>query len=62
MGLFGSLAVEEVGDELDNTGDTGGATDEDNYVHLGLVDLRVAEDLLDGLERGPGIAPRSAHG
>ena len=45
------LAVEEVGDELHDTGDTGGATDEDDLVDIRLVDLRVAEDLLDGLER-----------
>lgn len=48
--LVGLLAVEEVGDELDDAGNTGGATNEDDLVHVGLVDLGVAEDLLDGLE------------
>ena len=50
--LVGLLAVEEVGDELDDAGNTGRATDEDDLVDVGLVDLRVAEDLLDGLEGG----------
>ena len=50
--LVGLLAVEEVRDELHDTGDTSGATDEDDLVDVGLVDLGVAEDLLDGLEGG----------
>jgi hypothetical protein len=50
--LVGLLAAEEVGDELLDTGDTGRATDEDNLVDGLLVDLRVAEDLLDGLHGG----------
>ena len=49
--LVGLLAVEEVGHELDDTGDTGGATDEDDFVHVALIDLGVAEDFLNGLER-----------
>ena len=44
------LAVEEVGDELDSTWDTGRATNEDDFVDVGLVDLRVAEHLLNRLE------------
>jgi len=51
-GLVGLLAVEEVGDELLNLGDTGGTTDEDDLVDGGLVDLGVAEDTLDGLHGG----------
>ena len=50
--LVGLLAVEEVGDELDDTGDTSGTTDENDFVDVGLVDLGVTEDLLDGLESG----------
>jgi hypothetical protein len=48
--LVGLLSVEEVGDELDDTGNTGGTTDQDDLVDVGLVDLGVAEDLLDGVE------------
>ena len=48
--LVGLLAVEEVGDELDDTRDTGRAADEDDLVHLRLVDLGVAGDLLNGPE------------
>ena len=51
-GLAGLLAVEEVGNKLDDTGNTGGTTDEDDFVNVGLVDLGVTEDLLDGLESG----------
>jgi hypothetical protein len=43
------LAVEEVRNEPDNTGDTSGATDEDDLVNLRLVDLCITEDLLDRL-------------
>ena len=46
------LAVEEVGNKLDDTWDTSGTTNQDNFVDVGLVDLRVTEDLLDGLESG----------
>lgn len=49
-GAVGLLAVEVVGDELLNAGDTGGATDEDDLVDLALVDLGVAEDTVDGLD------------
>jgi hypothetical protein len=51
-GLAGLLAVEEVGDELLDLGDTGGSTDQDNLVDGGLVDLSIAEDTLDGLHGG----------
>jgi hypothetical protein len=44
------LAVEEVGHELYDTRDTGRTADEDDLVDVRLVDLRVAEDLLDRVE------------
>ena len=47
----GLLAVEEVGDKFDNTGNTGRTTDEDDFVDVALVDFRVAEHLLNGFER-----------
>jgi hypothetical protein len=43
------LAV-EVRDEFDDTGNTGGATDQDDLSHVGLVDLRVPQDLRHRLE------------
>ena len=43
----GLLAVKEVGNEFDYTGDTGGTTDQDDFVDVRLVDLGVAENLLD---------------
>lgn len=48
--LVGLFAVEEVGDELDNTRNTSGTTDEDDFVDVRLVDLGIPENLLDGLE------------
>lgn len=51
-GLVGLLAVEEVGDELLDLGDTGGTTDQDDLVDGRLVDLGVTEDTLDGLHGG----------
>jgi hypothetical protein len=50
-GLVG-LLVEEVGDELLDLGDTGGTTDQDDFVDRGLVDLGITEDTLDGLHGG----------
>ena len=44
------LAIEEVGDELDDTGDTGGTADKDDLMDVGLVDLRITKDLLDRLK------------
>lgn len=35
-----------------DTRDTGRTTDEDDFVNVRLVDLRVTEDLLNRLERG----------
>ena len=37
--LVGLLAIEEVGNKLDNTGNTSGTADEYDLVHVGLVDL-----------------------
>ena len=44
------LAIEEVRDELDDTGDMGGTADEDNLMDVGLVNLRIMKDLLDRLK------------
>lgn len=44
-----SLLVEEVLNKLLNLGDTGRTTDEDDVVNLGLLELSVLEDLLNGL-------------
>ena len=41
------LAVEEVGNKFDDTGDTSGATDQDNFMDIDLVNLGVTEDLLN---------------
>ena len=62
--LVGLLAVEEVQHELHATVDMGGATDEDNLVDIGRVDLGVVEDLLDGLKGGAEeiLADRNGHG
>ncbi|EPE03760.1 nad-specific glutamate dehydrogenase [Ophiostoma piceae UAMH 11346] len=49
-GLVGLLAVEVIGDQLLDAGDTGGATDEDDLVDLGLVDLGVGQDTVNGLQ------------
>lgn len=40
-GLVGLLAVEVIGNELLDSGDTGGSTDEDDLVDVGLVNLGV---------------------
>ena len=42
-------AVEEVGDKLDDTGDIGRTTDENDFVDLRLTYLGVTEDPFDGL-------------
>lgn len=36
VGVDALLGIEEVGNELDNTGNTSGTTDEYNLVHVGL--------------------------
>ena len=48
--LVGLFAAEEVRHEPDDTGDTGGSTNEDDFVDASPVDFRVAEDFLDWLE------------
>lgn len=50
--LVGLFAVEEVGDEFDDTGNTSGTTDEDDFMNAGLVDLGVTENFLYGLKSG----------
>ena len=47
-GAVQGLSVEEVGEHGLDLGDSGGAADEDNFVDLGLADVGVLEDLLDG--------------
>ena len=49
MLFVGLLAVEEVGHELDDTGNTSRTADKDDLVDGGLVDLSVTESTLDGL-------------
>jgi hypothetical protein len=46
---LGSLLVEEVLNELLNLGDTGGTTDENDVVNVGLLELGVLENLLNRL-------------
>lgn len=46
----GLLSVEVIGNELLNTGDTGGTADEDDLVDLRLVDFSIRKDAVDGLE------------
>lgn len=48
--LVGFLAIEVIGDKLLDAGNTGGATDKDDLVDLGLVDLGIGKDAVDGLE------------
>ena len=42
-GLAGLLAIKEVGDKFDDTGDTNGRTDENDFANTSLADLGVAE-------------------
>jgi hypothetical protein len=46
-GLVGLLAVKVIGNELLDSGDTGGATDKNDLVDLGLVDLGVCKDTVN---------------
>jgi hypothetical protein len=48
--LLELLAIEEVAQELLDTGNTGGTTDKDDLINLVLRDARVLENLLDGVE------------
>ena len=50
-GLVQLAATEELGHERLDLGDTGRATDKDDVVDLLAGNLRVLEDLLDGLHR-----------
>jgi hypothetical protein len=45
--LVGLLAVEVVGDELLDSGNTSGTPDKDDLVDLGLVNLRISKDTVD---------------
>ena len=44
---FEFLAIEEVGNKFDDTRNTRGTTDQDDFMDIRLVDLGIAEDLLD---------------
>ena len=44
--LVGLLAIEEVGNKFDNMRNMSGTTDQDNFMHVQLVDLRVVKHLL----------------
>jgi hypothetical protein len=48
--LLELLAVEEVGKELLDAGNTGGTTNKDDLVNLGLLNVGILEDLLNGLD------------
>ena len=48
--LAGLLAAEELLDAASGPWDTGGSTDENNVVDLGLLELGILENLLDRLE------------
>ena len=43
--LDGFFPVEEIGDELRNTGDASGTTDQDDIVNVSLVDFGVPQNL-----------------
>lgn len=48
----GLLAVEELLHQLLDLGDAGGASDQDDFVDVGLLQVRVVDDLLHGLHGG----------
>ena len=45
--LVGLLAVEEVGNKLDDTRNTSGTTDQDDFMDVRLIDLGVSKNLLN---------------
>jgi hypothetical protein len=55
-GSVGFLSVEEIGDELDDLGNSGRTSDKDDFVDRSLGETRILEDLFDGgngfLEKG----------
>ena len=46
------LAVEEIGNELDDARNSCRSADENDFVDVSLVDLRIAKNFLNGLECG----------
>ena len=48
--LLKFLAIEEVAEELLDTGNTSGTTDENDLVNLGLLNLGILDDLLNRLD------------
>jgi hypothetical protein len=65
VAFIGLLAVEEIGNKFNDTGNTSGTTDQDDFMDVRLVDLGIAEDLLKLIEeyheRDPGRALRNGH-
>lgn len=51
-GLVGLITVEIVGNKLLDAGETGRATDEHNFVDMGLVDLGIRQDAVHRLQGG----------
>jgi hypothetical protein len=47
VGLF---AVKELGYEFDYTGDAGGTSDQDDFMDVRFVDLRVTEDFFNRVQ------------
>ena len=47
VGLF---AVEEVRHKFDDTGNTGGTADQDDFMNIWLVNLGIVENLLNGVK------------
>ena len=45
--IVGLLAIEEVGNKFDNTRNTSGTTDQDDFKHVQLVNRRVMKHLLN---------------
>ena len=63
--IVGLLAIEEVRHEFDNMRDMCRSTNEDNFVHAGLVNFRVSEDSQQArgyCRRGPGKGSQNEHG
>ena len=49
----GLLAIEELLHQLLDLGNTGGASDQDDLIDIGFLQVGVVDDLLHGLHGGP---------